>query len=268
MNKLVAITLCLLAAARSEKDADNFYNGYQFRFHTGDVGNHSKIKESRPSGYVTGLYSYSNPNSVPRTVPYNSAPEIGYQAFGEGLPQLQFVHSNLQDLGNLQERFSNFHLGTKIKNLTNLESVELTTTGDSGVMVSSNDSLEFQQRNSTNSDRISSIVIEDIKDNNITFTEDSDILENEIPNLTDTPIKVLQSNTSLLLNSTMNNYKSLKQNSERHLSTAFIMNHGQLFPYWHPYNSYRFIGNMASNFYLTPNPFTYGFIPYHYQLIA
>ncbi|GFY64817.1 hypothetical protein TNIN_193401 [Trichonephila inaurata madagascariensis] len=266
MILFVAITICILAGARSENKTGTLYNGYQYRFNTGDAGHLRMIHASRPSGSVNGMHSYLEPN-VQRTMRYNSIPGAGYKAFGEGIPQFHFVPSHSLDLGYHQERSSPY-LETNIRNQTNLENLELQPSRVSEIVLSSNDSNESEYRDSINDEqRNYSIAMEDIKDRDSKSLEDSGVIEKEISSVANPPIKVLESNTSLLMNSTMNNYESLKQNSERHLSTAFIINHNQLFPYWHPYNFYSFIGNSNSNLYLAPNPFTYGFIPYHYQLI-
>ncbi|GFQ74005.1 hypothetical protein TNCT_86351 [Trichonephila clavata] len=264
MILFVAISISLLAGARSENKTGSIYNGYQYRINSGDAEHLRMIYESRPSGGVNGIYSYLDP-SVLRTLRYNSIPGEGYQAFGEGIPQFHFVPSHALNFGYHQER-SSPHLETNIRNQTNLDNLEQQPSKVSEIVVSSNES---EYRDPTNDgQRNYSNAIEDTKGRDSKSLEDSGALENEISNVANPLIKVLESNTSLLMNSTMNNYESLKQNSKRHLATAFIINHSQLFPYWHPYSSYSFIGNSNSNLYLAPNPFTYGFIPYHYQLIA
>ncbi|GIY66046.1 uncharacterized protein CDAR_454451 [Caerostris darwini] len=87
MEKIFAtiLVMCIVAAARSQTDA---YTKYKFHFKTGDTGEHTRAEESNATGHVSGMYSYLDPNGILRVVRYSAAPGIGYQAFGEGIPQI------------------------------------------------------------------------------------------------------------------------------------------------------------------------------------
>ncbi|GBO19942.1 hypothetical protein AVEN_246482-1 [Araneus ventricosus] len=77
----------LVVAAVSESSLKEVFSKYKFHYKTGDSGEHTRTEESDESGRVIGMYSYKDPNGVLRTVRYNAAPELGYQAYGEGFPQ-------------------------------------------------------------------------------------------------------------------------------------------------------------------------------------
>ncbi|XP_071036489.1 uncharacterized protein [Parasteatoda tepidariorum] len=113
MKVLFACLLILGLSKFGYSETETVYNKYKFAFNTGDTGAHSRSEVSNAPGHVTGKYQYKDPSGILRTIRYRSAPETGFQAFGDIIPQFLSKYElkpslRKQDLGNSNENIMEF----------------------------------------------------------------------------------------------------------------------------------------------------------------
>ncbi|KFM73066.1 Adult-specific rigid cuticular protein 12.6, partial [Stegodyphus mimosarum] len=80
--KFIIASLLLASVAMAADVSMNMAGGaYNFGYHTGDAGGHSRVESGGP-GTAVGSYSYIDANGDPRTVHYTAGPD-GFKASGD-----------------------------------------------------------------------------------------------------------------------------------------------------------------------------------------
>lgn len=277
------ITACLLNAVCSQINEDLSYTKYKFGFENADTGHHTRLEESDAAGHVSGMYSFVDPNGVLRTVRYNSAPGVGYQAYGDGMTRfgpetmpailekystpapMEYTKSDAELIAsggstsqNLQkleakpdEEFTN--AVTPLHGVNSNSNEEISSSGfDSRNFQAMEAKFEEERSGSGSTPSIESVeMVDDItNDTHLSFVDVANPSSVEVDNFTIVEDKIIPENVGSLLP-----------------SNPVLVNHNRLFPYLFPFSSYNLPLNSLPYVYAIPHAFTYNVLAPHYQLI-